>query len=256
MRIGVIGGSAFPSDWSDWSGFERAAEFDVSAASLADSELGEPSADLLGVCCGDSELLFLARHGATHHLLPAEINYRANLRLLADARVEAIVATHTVGGIDDSIPVGGLILPDQVIDYTWGRQDTYAGNGDVQHVQFDHPFHPGLIANFSRLAQSAGLTVASGGVYGCTQGPRFESPAEVDRLERDGVAIVGMTAMPEACLAAELGVPYVSISLVVNRAAGRGIIELDAIHQAGRDGMAQIQTLLRDLLQEGELLLQ
>ena len=256
MRIGVIGGSAFPADWNDWDGFERVRELDVKAASLADSDLGEPSADLVGVVCGDAELMFLARHGASHQLLPSEINYRANMRLLADARVEAIVATHTVGGIDPQMPVGGLVLPDQVIDYTWGRKDTYAGNGDVQHVQFDCPFHPGLIDNLARLGQNAKLSLARGGVYGCTQGPRFESPAEVDRLERDGVAIVGMTAMPEACLAAELGVPYASISLVVNAAAGRGSIELDAIHQAGRDGMAQIQVLLRALLQQGELFLQ
>lgn len=247
MRIGIIGGSAFPADWNDWQGFTRASDLDVGAASLGDPELGEPSADLLGVYCGDTEFLFLARHGAKHHLLPSEINYRANLRLLADAQVEAIVATHTVGGIDPQIPVGGLALPEQVIDYTWGRADTYAGGGDVQHVQFDEPFHPGLIGELARVAAECGVTVSRGGVYGCTQGPRFESPAEIDRFERDGVALVGMTAMPEACLAAELGVPYASISLVVNAAAGRGTIELAAIHQAGRDGMAQIQQLLRGL---------
>lgn len=255
MRIGVIGGSAFPANWSDWQGFERVTALDVSAASLNDAQLGEPSANLLGVRCGDAELLFLARHGASHHLLPAEINYRANMRLLADAGVDAIIATHTVGGIDASIGVGGLAFPEQVIDYTWGRLDTYAGGGDVQHVQFDQPFHPGLIAALTRTAAAAGLSVTVGGVYGCTQGPRFESPAEIDRFERDGVSIVGMTAMPEACLAAELGVPYASISLVVNAAAGRGSIELEAIHQAGRDGMAQIQKLLRGLLQQSELFL-
>lgn len=256
MRIGVIGGSAFPKDWNSWSGFERDTDLDISAASLGDSELGEPSASLLGVRCADSELLYLARHGENHHLLPSEINYRANLRLLADARVEAIIATHTVGGIDAAIPVGGLALPRQVIDYTWGRADTYAGNGDVTHVEFDHPFDPVLIDNLASLAQTLNIEVSLGGVYGCTQGPRFESPAEIDRYERDGVALVGMTAMPEAALAAELGVPYVSVSLVVNAAAGRGVIELDAIHKAGRDGMSQIQALLRGLLEQGELFLQ
>lgn len=256
MRIGVIGGSAFPKDWNSWVGFERAEDLDISAASLGDSELGEPSADLLGVHCGDSELMYLARHGAEHHLLPGEINYRANLRLLADARVEAIVATHTVGGIDASIPVGGLVLPRQVIDYTWGRADTYAGDGDITHIEFDHPFHPGLIDILAGIGRERSLNMTVGGVYGCTQGPRFESPAEIDRYERDGATLVGMTAMPEAALAAELGVPYVSVSLVVNAAAGRGVIELDAIHRAGRDGMAQIQTLLHGLLQQGELLLQ
>jgi len=177
------------------------------------------------------------------------------MRMLHDAGVDAVIATHTVGGIDASIPVGGLAFPDQVIDYTWGRLDTYAGNGVVRHVEFDAPFHPAIIEQLHGLAKANNITVHRGGVYGCTQGPRFESPAEVDRLERDGVAIVGMTAMPEACLAAELGLPYASISLVVNAAAGRGLIELEAIHQAGRDGMAQIQRLLRELLQQGELLL-
>lgn len=256
MKIGVIGGSAFPANWNDWQGFVRAPELDTLADDFAGrAQLGPPSADLLGVRCGGSELLFLARHGASHHLLPAEINYRANLRMLSDAGVDAVIATHTVGGIDADIPVGGLALPDQVIDYTWGRLDTYAGGGEVRHVEFDAPFHPGLNDNLQRIAEAEGLSVKRGCVYGCTQGPRFESPAEVDRLERDGVAIVGMTAMPEACLAAELDLPYSSISLVVNAAAGRGTIELDAIHQAGRDGMSQIQTLLRALLQQGELLL-
>lgn len=256
MRIGVIGGSAFPKDWSSWEGFERAQELDIKATTLDDSELGEPSADLQGVVCNDSELLFLARHGAKHDLLPSEINYRANLRLLADARVEAIVATHTVGGIDACIPVGGLVLPRQVIDYTWGRKDTYAGNGDITHVEFNEPFHPALISALAKIARANSLQITDGGVYGCTQGPRFESPAEIDRYERDGATLVGMTAMPEAALAAELGVPYVSISLVVNAAAGRGLIELEAIHAAGRQGMAHIQTLLRGLLQQGELFLQ
>ena len=256
MKIGVIGGSAFPADWSDWAGFNRAPELDVSAAEFsARGDLGEPSADLVGVTCGASQLLFLARHGTNHHLLPAEINYRANLRLLADAKVDAVIATHTVGGIDAGIPVGGLALPDQVIDYTWGRQDTYAGNGNVQHVEFDAPFNPRIGDALQGIAAAHNIKLKRGGVYGCTQGPRFESPAEVDRLERDGVTIVGMTAMPEACLAAELGLPYSSISLVVNAAAGRGSIELEAIHKAGRDGMGQIQVLLRELLQQGELLL-
>jgi len=256
MRIGVIGGSAFPKDWNAWEGFERAHDLDVKASTLDDSELGEPSADLQGVLCGDSELLFLPRHGAEHHLLPAEINYRANLRLLADARVEAIVATHTVGGIASAIPVGGVVLPHQVIDYTWGREDTYAGNGEIIHVEFNEPFNRVLINNLVRVARNQKLLVVDGGVYACTQGPRFESPAEIDRFERAGATVVGMTAMPEAALAAELAVPYVSVSLVVNPAAGRGVIELEAIHEAGRQGMAQIQNLLRGLLQQGELLQQ
>ncbi len=256
MRIGVIGGSAFPSNWNTWEGFERATDLDIKASTLDDSELGEPSADLQGVLCGNSELLFLARHGPQHHLLPAEINYRANLRLLADARVEAIIATHTVGGIDSALPVGGLVLPHQVIDYTWGREHTYAGNGDITHVEFDEPFNRALINNLVRVARKQSLRVIEGGVYGATQGPRFESPAEIDRYERDGATLVGMTAMPEAALAAELAVPYASLSLVVNPAAGRGVIELEAIHAAGREGMAQIQSLLRGLLQQGELLQQ
>jgi len=255
MRIAVIGGSAFPADWNSWEGFTAKPELNVSANRLSDTALGEPSGDLTGVICADSELLFLPRHGANHHLLPAEINYRANLKLLADAKVEAIVATHTVGGIDAAIPVGGLSLPDQVIDYTWGRADSYAGAGVITHVEFNEPFHQGLIKQLAGVAERAGVSVARGGVYACTQGPRFESPAEIDRFERDGATLVGMTAMPEACLAAELNVPYASISLVVNAAAGRGEIELAAIKAAGAAGMSQIQTLLRGLLEQGELLL-
>ena len=253
MRLGVIGGSAFPRDWNEWAGFERTPEHDVPADLIAAQTWGEAAASLQAVRCGSAEMLFLARHGPEHHLLPSEINYRANLKLLAEAGVDGIIATHTVGGIDAQIPVGGLVLPTQVIDYTWGRADTYAGNGTVQHVPFDAPFHPGLIEQLAQVAQAVAVPVHVGGVYGCTQGPRFESPAEIDRFERDGVALVGMTAMPEACLAAELGLPYASISLIVNAAAGRGVIELAAIREAGQRGMANIQRLLRGLLQQGEL---
>ena len=255
MRVGLIGGSAFPQDWNDWSGFRPLAQLTESLDHAHETAYGRAAAPLQGVGCGDVEMVFLARHGQHHDLLPHEINYRANLQALQTARVDCVLATHTVGGINPQTP-GVLVIPHQLIDYTHGRAMTYGGEGNILHVDFTEPFSAPLRAALLAAGEKAKLELVGQGVYGCTQGPRLETAAEVDRLERDGATLVGMTAMPEATLARELALPYASISLVVNAAAGRGEFDDASIRQAGRDGMQTLQTLLLALFSDAELLLQ
>ena len=166
--------------------------------------------------------VFLNRHADDHSLLPHEINYRANLWLLNELGVDAVVAAFAVGGISRGLADGDFVLPGQIIDYTWGREHSFANADSLLHADFTAPFDPGLGDALARAAADVGVDVSTGGVYGCTQGPRLETAAEIDRMERDGCTVVGMTAMPEAALARELGLPYAGVCLVVNPAAGRG----------------------------------
>ena len=186
---------------------------------------GAPAFDLARV--GSESLVGLHRHGWNHEYAPHRINYRANLALLEGLGVRTVLAIHTVGGILESLPPGALVVPDQLIDYTWGRESTFGGDGDVRHIDFSDPFDADL-----RALMCAGVPTAlePRGVYGCTQGPRLETRAEIARMARDGCTVVGMTAMPEAALARELGMRYASLCLVVNYAAGvaQGIGNLDA----------------------------
>ena len=130
---------------------------------------------------------------------------------------------NTVGVITSNIHPGQVVVPDQLIDYTWGRDHSiYEGVEKLEHIDLTNPFSEHLRQEVLKAARHSDVSVHNGGVYAVTQGPRLETAAEVDRLERDGVDYVGMTAMPEAALARELGMDYACLSLVVNYAAGRG----------------------------------
>jgi 5'-methylthioinosine phosphorylase len=209
---------------------------------------GEPSAPIRKHRFGRFELYFLQRHGVDGNIPPHRINYRANLWALRECGVSAVVALNTVGGISAEAQSGSLVFPDQLVDYTWGRAHSYSEGGDteLQHIEFSNPFSPELVQELITAAKDSGLSCLSEGTYAVTQGPRLETAAEIDRLERDGCHIVGMTAMPEAGLARELNLPYASCSIVVNVAAGRGP---DGIHDQIREhmasGMAQVALLLR-----------
>ena len=191
--------------------------------------------------------LFLNRHGDEHTLLPHEINYRANMWLLREAGAQAVLAVFAVGGIARTLKNGDFVLPSQIVDYTWGRAHTYSTGATTFHADFTDPFAPDLQQHLAAAAERAGEDVVQGGVYGCTQGPRLETAAEIDRMERDGCTVVGMTAMPEAALARELALPYAGICLVVNPAAGCGDapITVDDMHtvvSAARPRMLRVLT--------------
>ena len=210
---------------------------------IADRPFGEPSATIWHARLQGAPILTLARHGEGVRLAPHAINYRANLHALAAAGARWIIAIHTVGGIRRDLQPGDLLVPDQLVDYTHGRISTFAPDSMVRHIEFSEPFSSMLADRLIDAAAATGLAVHQGGVYACTQGPRLETAAEIDRLDRDGCCVVGMTAMPEAALARELGLAYVSLCLVVNPAAGRGAIEASAIARAaaaGADSIAQL----------------
>lgn len=213
---------------------------------------GNTSADLIAAECSGQRFVFLARHGNPHTIPPHCVNYRANIWALKQMGVKHIVAVNAVGGINPAMPAGSLVFPDQLIDYTYGRQHSYSDSDQValHHIDFSEPFAPSMVEQLKTAATNLGLKHQTPAVYAVTQGPRLETAAEIDRLERDGCDIVGMTAMPEAGLAAELNVAYASICLVVNPAAGRSdkLITLDDIHAVLDAGMGDIKSLLEHLI--------
>ena len=201
---------------------------------------------------------FLPRHGASHQIPPHRINYRANIAALKETGVAEIIAINAVGGITAAMAPGALILPDQIIDYTSGRDATFydGQSGQVVHVDFSNPFSERLSARLKLAGEATNLqvetsrSVQSGGVYGCTQGPRLETAAEIKRLLNDGCDVVGMTAMPEATLAREKEIDYAMLALSVNWAAGikEGVITMDDIQAVMKEGMEFIASVIQYLL--------
>lgn len=191
-------------------------------------------------------VVFLARHGQQHSLAPHAVNYRANIWALKQAGVQQIIAVNAVGSINPAMPAEALVVPRQIIDYTWGRESSYSAPGNVIHVDFSYPYSESVRERLLAAGQRLGLAMHDGGVYGATQGPRLETAAEIDRMDRDGCDIVGMTGMPEACLARELELEYACLALVVNMAAGRsdGIITMEDIQRALDKGMSKVRSVL------------
>jgi len=204
------------------SGFESLAGDD--AGTVMDTRYGSPSAPVYELMLEKCPLMSIARHGDDHTIPPHAINYRANLVALHELGARSVIALNTVGVVSDVRDSGQLAVPDQVIDRTWGRAHTIfdGSDGVVEHIEFTEPFSAGLRGQLLEAATAADIDCHDGGVYVVTQGPRLESAAEVDCLERDGADYVGMTGMPEAAIARELGLEYACIAMVVNRAAGRG----------------------------------
>ncbi len=190
---------------------------------------GRPSARLCSWSAGQAEVFFMARHGEAGGIPPHRVNYRANIWALAQQNPDFILSINAVGGIHSSAVPGRIVLPNQIIDYSWGREQTYVETSDdpVRHVDFSQPISSEIHARIAAAAGEKALDPMLEATYGVTQGPRLETAAEIDRLERDGCDIVGMTAMPEAALARELDLPFVICALVVNYAAGRGPGEQD-----------------------------
>jgi 5'-methylthioinosine phosphorylase len=188
------------------------------------TRFGKPSGPIrIGSLLGQ-RVAFLARHGEGHSVPPHLINYRANLAALQDIGATRVLALNTVGGIGDAFGPRVLACPDQLIDYTWGRVSTICEEPgtDVVHVDFGDPYTPLLRHRVIAAARGAGVRLVEHGCYGATQGPRLETRAEIARMRRDGCDLVGMTGMPEAALARELGLDYACLAIVANWAAGCG----------------------------------
>ena len=218
---------------------------------------GAPSGPLMFGQLNHRDVIFLARHGDNHSLPPHRINYRANVWALRAHRVRHIVAIATVGGVGADFPAGTLAVPDQIIDYTWGRASTFFdGAGDaVRHIDFTQPYDDALRARLLRAAERLDEPLHAGGTYAATQGPRLETAGEIRRLARDGAHMVGMTGMPEAALARELDLQYATLALVVNAAAGTGAsergVDLTAAERVARAAMTRVVRILMELAADG-----
>jgi 5'-methylthioadenosine phosphorylase/5'-methylthioinosine phosphorylase len=233
------------------TGLARLAEFQVDRRETVSTPWGEPSAPLSWGSLKAKPVVFLPRHGESHNIPPHRINYRANLWALKQAGVSQIVAVAAVGGITAAMAPARITIPDQLIDYTWGRSSTFFEDEleHVTHIDFTNPYTAALRARLLEAGAKAGVGPHDGGVYGCTQGPRLETMAEIRRLERDGCDLVGMTGMPEAALARELGIDYACCAVVANWAAGKTDTEItmEDIEQNLQKGMADVARLLSEL---------
>ncbi len=212
--LGIIGGT----------GLTEFSNLIIQQRRIVRTPYGEPSQPLVFGEIEGQSVVFLARHGGGHTIPPHAVNYRANMWALHSVGVCDLIAVATVGGITRNLVPGDIVLPHQIIDYTYGRHNTYHDGIElpVRHIDFTHPYSPHMRATCLAVAASIGQSVVDGGVYACVQGPRLETAAEIDRYERDGATLVGMTGMPEAVLARELGMSYLALCPVANFAAGRG----------------------------------
>jgi 5'-methylthioadenosine phosphorylase len=239
------------------SGLAKLSALDRPRRMVMRTPYGEPSGALTFGHLAGQEVVFLARHGYGHTIAPHDINYRANVWVLKDLKVEGVIAVATVGGIRDDLGPGTLVVPHQIIDYTHSRKATFFEGPDVPvtHVDFTHPYSESLRKRLLQAASACGEPLADGAVYACTQGPRLETAAEIERIARDGGEIVGMTGMPEAALAREAALDYATLGVVVNHAAGRGAskdqIKIDQLEAVMRETVVRAVRILEALLAGG-----
>jgi 5'-methylthioinosine phosphorylase len=237
--LAIIGGT----------GLSQLANLDVSRQQVVRTPYGEPSGPLTFGSIRGAPVVFLARHGYGHTIAPHQVNYRANLWALKGQAASAVVSVASVGGIRDDLGPGKIVIPHQIIDYTCGRMNTFFENeAPVKHIDFTEPYAAALRARLLAAAKACGEEVVDGAVYAAMQGPRLESAAEINRLERDGADIVGMTGMPEATLAREIDLDYAAIAVVVNHAAGRGAsargIRLQEIEDVLKAAMQRVRNII------------
>jgi 5'-methylthioinosine phosphorylase len=243
VDLAIIGGT----------GLTSLSNLEIIRREVVHTPYGEPSGPLtFGHLCG-KEVVFLARHGYGHTIPPHMVNYRANIRALRETGVERVIAVAAVGGISADLEPGRLVIPNQVIDYTYGRYNTFFEEGleRVTHVDFTEPYSEALRGNIIEACRASGIEICSHGVYGATQGPRLETAAEIDRMERDGCTLVGMTGMPEAVLARELDLGYATCAVIANKAAGRGTgpISMDEIEMHIQKGMQSVRLMLEKVIE-------
>jgi 5'-methylthioadenosine phosphorylase len=241
--LGIIGGS----------GLTQLANLDVSHREVVRTPYGEPSGPLTFGRIGSQDVVFLARHGHGHTIPPHLVNYRANIHALESVGVSQVVSVASVGGIRADLGPGVLVVPHQIIDYTWGREMTFqsGGDGPVVHVDFTEPYDGEVRQRLLEVARRIGEQVLDGAVYATTQGPRLETAAEIDRIEGDGGHIVGMTGMPEAGLAREIDLPYAALCVVANWAAGRGDsrhgIKFEDLEAVLQEAMSRVRRVIEGL---------
>ncbi|MGD8308992.1 MAG: S-methyl-5'-thioinosine phosphorylase [Chromatiales bacterium] len=241
-ELAIIGGS----------GFTQLEGLEIIRREVVHTPFGEASAPLTHGILNGHRVVFLPRHGAGHTISPHEINYRANIWALHNIGVRRVVAMAAVGGITGRMGPGSIAVPDQIIDYTYGRDHTFFESDltQVTHIEFSEPYCEELRKRLLAAAEGAGVVVVAGGTYAATQGPRLETAMEVKRLEKDGCDLVGMTGMPEAALARELDLCYAACAIVANWAAGKGEgpITMKQIERTLAASMDRARRLLAELV--------
>lgn len=247
--LAIIGGT----------GLGQLSNMEITHRQVMRTPYGEPSGALTFGLINQHEVIFIARHGYGHTIPPHLVNYRANMWALHDQGATCVVSVASVGGIRPDLAPGMIVVPDQILDYTHGRTCTYFDGRDkpVTHIDFTYPYCSKMRSQILEAAKLANEKFMDGGVYAATQGPRLETAAEINRYERDGAAMVGMTGMPEAALAMELGLSYATIAVVVNHAAGRGSsrdgIHFETISAAAQPALARVKKVLEILVEcDGE----
>jgi 5'-methylthioinosine phosphorylase len=239
MTLAIIGGT----------GLTQISELTINGQERVKTPFGEPSAYYIFGELNGKQLIFLARHGNPHRIPPHKINYRANIWGLKHLGATDIIAIAAVGGITSEIAPAHIAIPDQIIDYSYGREHTFFADDldQVTHIDFTGPYSPMLRQRIIQAAKNADITVTAQGTYGCTQGPRLETVAEIKRMKQDGCDLVGMTGMPEAALARELDLSYANISVVANWGAGivAGEITMEEIEKNLHIGMSKAMSLLK-----------
>ena len=246
MKLAIIGGSLL----GEIHEFTRITEERIK------TPFGEPSDICTTGEINNTEVVYVNRHGHSHHIAPHQINYRANMFMLKILEVTHVIAVTAVGGISEKMSPMQWVVPDQIIDYSYGRMQTYndGNENEVNHIDFTYPFEDSLRKKLQHAVEMENMPCLTQATYGVTQGPRLETIAEINRMQRDGCDIVGMTAMPEAALARELEMNYATLSLVVNWAAGKGgeddseIISMDEIKLRIADGNEQIEKIIKNLV--------
>jgi len=244
--FGVIGGT----------GLDKIEGLVVEKYEAIKTPYGETSEPLaFGSIAGNLMIAFIARHGKNHSIPPHLINYQANIWALHSVGVKNLIGINTVGSIDTKFLPGDFVFPDQIIDYTYCRKNTFSDGVDnsVKHIDFTYPFDDNLRNHFSKVSKMLKLKYHTNGVYACVQGPRLESAAEINRYDNDGANIIGMTGMPEASLAREIGLNYALICPVANHAAGRGLNKDGISHEeisANSEKMAlNIENLIKGIME-------
>lgn len=237
-ELAIIGGS----------GLNKLEGLSIIKQQTLNTPYGEPSANFITGQWADKQIIFLARHGNPHTIPPHKINYRANIWGLKQLGVKNIIAIAAVGGITEKMPPRRIAIPNQIIDYSYGRPHTFFEDDPeaVIHIDFTQPYSEDLRVKLIGAAACAGIVIATEGVYGCSQGPRLETAAEIKRMQQDGCDLAGMTGMPEAALARELDMAYACCTVVANWAAGKtgsNIIMTD-IYQHLKVGMVDVKKLL------------
>jgi 5'-deoxy-5'-methylthioadenosine phosphorylase len=239
-NLAIIGGT----------GLDTLGILEVHKREVVETPYGSPSGTIARGTLFGKEILFLPRHGYGHSYTPHNINYRANLWALRELGAENILAIAAVGGVREDMSPATLLVPDQIIDYTWGRVSTFHENDQVVHIDFTDPYCEGLRQKILSSASAANVDMITGGTYGAAQGPRLETSAEILRMERDGCDIVGMTGMPEAALARELNLCYAACAVVANWAAGKGQgeITMEDIEINLKKGLSEVTRVLEVLV--------